>query len=122
MTPKLLRFAFVCEFLLALAATFTAWPEIGGEAALELMPWSFKLGFGVALATCVVGFTATIVDAENVVSARSAGWFSCIVVLAVAMGVVTYYYTLEAESGDSDEPSGTVTIYYPCKPPTGCYS
>jgi hypothetical protein len=40
----------------------------------------------------------------------------------IGMGVVTYYYTLEEESGDSDEPSGTVTIYYPCGPSTGAYS
>ncbi len=122
MTPKLFRFAFVCEFLLALTATFTVWPEIGGEAVLELMHWGLKLGLGVALALCIVGFTAAIVNAEKLVSARAFGWFASILLLAFAMGVVTYYYTLEAESGDSDEPSGTVTIYDPGNSSAGSYS
>ena len=76
MTPKLFRFAYICEFLLALAAIFTAWPEIGGEAALELMHWGLKFGFGVALAAGVVGYTKTIVDAEKMVTWRAmlAGW------------------------------------------------
>jgi hypothetical protein len=122
MTPKLLRFAYVCEFLLALAAIFTAWPEIGGEAALELMHWGFKLGFGITLAACAVGYTKTIVAADRIVTWRSVGWWAAIALLAIGMGVVTYYYTLEEESGEADEPSGTVTIYYPCTPITGAYS
>ena len=40
----------------------------------------------------------------------------------IGMGVVTYYYALEEESGEADEPSGTVTIYYPSTPTTGAYS
>jgi hypothetical protein len=122
MTPKLFRFAYTCEFLLALAAIFTAWPEIGGEASLALMHWGFKLGFGFVLAAAVVGFTNTILTSENVISWRSVGWLGAILALLIGMGVVTYYYTLEEESGDSDEPSGTVTIYYPCTPATGAYS
>ena len=46
MTPKLLRFAYVCEFLLALIAIFTVWPEIGGASragtdalGLEIRLW-----------------------------------------------------------------------------------
>ena len=122
MTPQLLRFAYTCEFLLALAAIFTAWPEIGGEASLAIMHWGFKFGFGLVLAAAVVGFTNTIMESEKFISWRSVTWLGAIVLLMIGMGVVTYYYTLEEESGDSDEPSGTVTIYYPCTPATGAYS
>ncbi len=122
MTRNLLRFAYVCEFLLALMAIFTAWSEIGGQAALDLMHWGWKLGFGFALGACVVGYTAAIVSAEKVWTWRASGWLVVILLLATAMGVVTYYYTLEEESGESDEPSGTVSIYYPRIATTGAYS
>ena len=122
MTPQLLRFAYICEFLLALTAIFTVWPEIGGVAALELMHWGFKLGFGVAMAAAVVACTRTIMQSERSLSWHSIAWLGIIALIAIGMGVVTYYYTLEEESGDSDEPSGTVTIDYPCKPSTGANS
>ena len=122
MTPKLLRFAYVCEFLLALMAIFTAWSEIGGQAALDLMHWGWKMSFGLALAACVVGLTAAVVDSEKIRSSRAGGWLAVIVLLTIGMGVVTYYYTLEEESGETDEPSGTVSISYPCMPKTGAYS
>jgi hypothetical protein len=122
MTQKLFRFAYVCEFLLALVAIFTAWSEIGGQAALDLMHWGWKMGFGFALAACVVGFTTTIVNSEKIRGARAGGWLAVIVLLTIGMGVVTYYYTLEEQSGESDEPSGTVSISYPCMPTTGAYS
>jgi hypothetical protein len=122
MTPKLLRFAYTCEFLLALIAIFTAWSEIGGEAALDLMHWGWKLGFGVVLAGGFVGYTAAIVGEEKIMNARAARWLATIVVLTLAMGVVTYYYALEAETGETDEPSGTVSISDTCIPRAGALS
>jgi len=116
MTHKLLRLAYACEFLLALVAIFTAWSEIGGQAALDLMHWGWKLGFGMVLAGGTVGYTAAIVGEEKVMNARAARWLAAIFLLTLAMGVVTYYYAVEAETGESDEPSGTVSIYYPCVP------
>jgi len=116
MTPKLLRFAYACEFLLALIAIFTAWSEIGGQTALDLMHWGWKLGFGVLLAGGAVGYTAAITGEEKIMNARAARWLAAILLLTLAMGVVTYYYALEAEAGEPDEPSGTVSIYHPCIP------
>jgi hypothetical protein len=122
MTQKLFRFAYVCEFLLALTAVFIVWPEIGGEDALALMHWGFKVGFGAAMAVGIVAYTRTIVESDRIATWPSIAWLVAIAALAVSMGVVTYYYALEAESQDSDEPSGTVTIYYPSAPPGGVYS
>jgi hypothetical protein len=116
MTHKLLRFAYACEFLLALIAVFTAWSEIGGEAALDLMHWGWKLGFGVVLAGGIVGYTAAIVGEEKVMTSRAARWLATIFLVTLAMGVVTYYYAIEAEAGETDEPSGTVSISYPSIP------
>jgi hypothetical protein len=116
MTPKLLRFAYTCEFLLAVLAIFTAWPEIGGQAALDLMHWGWKLGFGLALGGGMVGYTAAIVGEEKIMTARAARWLAAILLITLAMGIVTYYYALQAETGETDEPSGTVSIYYPSIP------
>lgn len=105
MTPKLLRLAYVCEFLLAIVAIFTAWSEIGGQAALDVMYWAWKLGFGVALAAAIVAFTAALVSEEALMTVRSARWLAAIIVLLAAMGALTYYYSLEEDNGDSDDPS-----------------
>lgn len=116
MTHKLLRFAYACEFLLALIAIFIAWPEIGGEAALDAMHWGWKLGFGVMLAGGMVGYTAAIAGEEKIMNARAARWLATILLLTLAMGVVTYYYAIEAETGETDDQTGTVSISYPCIP------
>ena len=63
-----------------------------------------------------------MMQSEPILTWRSIVWLGVIAVLIIGMGVVTYYYTLEEESGESDEPSGTVTIDYPCMPSTGAYS
>jgi hypothetical protein len=116
MTQKLLRFAYACEFMLALVAIFTAWSEIGGQAALDLMHWGWKCGFSIALAAGAVGYTAAIVSEEKIVNARAARWLAGMLLIAAAMGVVTYYYVLEGDTAETDEPSGTVSIDYPGRP------
>ena len=45
MAPKYLRLAYMVEFFIAVLAVFTAWSEIGGQAALDLMPWGWKCWF-----------------------------------------------------------------------------
>jgi hypothetical protein len=122
MTQKLLRFAYVCEFLLALMAIFTAWSEIGGQAALDLMHWGWKLGFSLALAASTVGYTTALVSTGKIFTLRAGRWLFLILLVAIGMGVVTYYYTLEEDSGESDEPSDTVTIYIPGMPIMGAFS
>ena len=99
MTEKLLRFAYVCEFLLALVAVFTAWSEIGGQAALDLMHWGWKLGFSLTLSSGVVGYTAARVSGAKVWRLGAGGWLTLIVLLIMGMGVVTYYYMLQERLG-----------------------
>ena len=105
MTAKLLRLGYVCEFLLAIVAIFTAWSEIGGEAALELMHWGWKFGFVVALALAIVGFTASLITQDAWFTLRSVRWLAGVMALVVAMGAITYYYSLEEDNGESDDQS-----------------
>ncbi len=103
MSPKLLRLVYACEFMLALIAVFTSWSEIGGQATLDLMHWSWKFSLGFALAAALVAFTAALLAEESVWSLRSARWLGVILVLLGAMGAITYFYALQVDAGDSDE-------------------
>jgi hypothetical protein len=105
MTAKLLRLGYVCEFLLAIIAIFTAWSEVGGQAALDLMHWGWKLGFGLALSLTIVALTASLVADDAWLTLRTARWLAAILALLVAMGTVTYYYSQEEDNGDSDDSS-----------------
>jgi hypothetical protein len=110
MSAKLFRLAYVCEFLLALVAIFTGWSEVGGQAALDQMYWGWKLGFGLALAGAIVGYTAAIAAGDSIWTMRSVRWLVAIGLLMAAIGVITDYYAQDTGvPGDSDE-SGTVTL------------
>jgi len=111
MTYKLLRLVYVCEFLLALVAIFTAWSEIGGQAALDLMHWGWKLGLSVPLAAAIVAYTAALLSEDSIWTLRSARWLSVIAILLLAIGVVTYYYVIQVETGESDESGGNASLF-----------
>jgi hypothetical protein len=112
MTPRLLRLVYAFEFLIALVAIFTAWSEVGGQAALDLMHWAWKLGFGISLALSFVLYTAALVAEDSLWTLRSARWLALMLIIFLGMGAVTYYYSLEAETGETDE-TGTMSLYLP---------
>ncbi len=105
MTTKLLRLVYAFEFLIALVAIFAAWSEIGGQAALDLMHWGWKLGLSLALAAAIVSYTAALVATDSIWTLRSARWLMLIVVMMLVIGIVTYYYALQVDTGESDEGS-----------------
>jgi len=112
MTPRLLRLVYALEFLIALVAIFAAWSEIGGQAALDLMHWGWKLGLSLGLAGAIVAYTAAVVSEESVWTLRSARWLTAIVVLVLAMGVITWYYALQEDTGVTDE-TGAISASRP---------
>jgi hypothetical protein len=110
MTPKYLRIVFLSEFLVAVIAIFTAWSEIGGQATLDIMPWGWKLGLGLGLAVGVVGYSAAVYDADVIWNLRTARWLTFIVAVLLTMGVITYFYVLQADTaqpGDEQDNSAT---------------
>jgi hypothetical protein len=114
MTPQLLRLACAVEFLLALVAIFTAWSEIGGQTVLDLMHWGWKLGLSLALATTIVGFSVAAAAGERLWTLRSARWLAALLICIVAIAIVTYYYALQTDGGDSED-SGTVSMISPAQ-------
>jgi hypothetical protein len=107
MTLKYLRLALLSEFLVAVIAIFTAWSEIGGQATLDIMPWSWKCGLGLGLAALVVAYTHAILAHESIWNVRSARWFGLILLTFVAMGIVTYFYALQVETAEPDDSEGS---------------
>jgi hypothetical protein len=103
MPPRYLRLVFVSEFLVAVIAVFTAWSEIGGQAALDLMPWGWKFGLGIGLSASLVAYSAGLLSSDSLWNPRSAKWMALMIVLLLAMGVVTYYYVLQVRVSDSVE-------------------
>ena len=112
MSAKLLRLVYVVEYLIAVIAIFTAWSEIGGQAALDLMNWGFKLGLGLLLAWLIVGYTAALVSSDAIWTLQTIRWLTCIILVILAMGVITYFYFVAVEAGESDE-TGMVSIARP---------
>ena len=112
MTPKLLRLAYAFEFLVALVAIFTAWSEIGGQAALDLMHPMWKMGLSLALAASMVAYTAALVSEDSLWTMRSARWLTAIVVIVAAMVVVTYFYALQEDNNNGSDENGNVSALY----------
>ncbi|MGA7413508.1 MAG: hypothetical protein WBW33_23745 [Bryobacteraceae bacterium] len=109
MTPKLLRLAYVLEFLVAIIAVFTAWSEIGGQAALDLMHWGWKMGLSLVMAGSIVAYTEAIITEDSLWNPRAARRLTLLLLTGVAMGLVTFYYFMQEDTGDNDEPDGTQT-------------
>ncbi len=77
------------------------------------MHWGWKLGLSTLLAAAAVGYTAAIVSEDALWTLRSARWLSVIGILLLLMGIVTYYYALQVDTGDSDENNNNVSLYCP---------
>jgi len=109
MTPSLSRIAYVCEFLLALLAITVVWGQVGGQEHLDLMPWYDKLVLTVALALATVLGTAAAVAGERAWNGRAIAFLLIAILIACAMGAVTYYYHLHEDDDDEqDRDSGGV--------------
>ena len=104
------RFAYACEFLLAVVTVFTLWSQVGGQGHLDLMAWYWKLALGGGLSAAIVCLTATLVREPRVISRGAILWVAIVVLIAAAMAAVTVYYHLHEGSDESDEESTTAMI------------
>ena len=106
MPPRILRLAYISEFLLALLTILTFWSEIGGQDHLDLMPWYTKLVLSAGLAFAVVMVTASSVADEKALNRKALVWIAIIAAILAAMAAITYYYHLH-ENDDQQEESET---------------
>jgi hypothetical protein len=119
--PSWLRLAYSFEFLIALLVTFMLWSEIGGQGHLDLMPWYIKLLCGVSMACCCIRFTAGLVEEPKAWNFRSARWLGGLILIAMLMGGITYYYHLHEAQDDQDSDDSTATSVKVADPTSGFY-
>ena len=110
MPPSLSRIAYVCEFLLALLAITVVWGQVGGQGHLDLMPWYDKLTLTVALALATVLGTVAAVSHERAWNARTVACVVIALLIASAMGAVTYYYHLHEDDDSGEDQGGGVAL------------
>jgi|SRR5579872_2486022 len=99
----MLRIAYVSEFLLALLAITVVWGQVGGQDHLDLMPWYDKLVLTFALALVTVLGTAAAVSRERAWNGITIACLAIAILIACAMGAVTYYYHVH----EDEEPATT---------------
>ena len=103
------RFAYAGEFLLALLVVFDVWSQVGGQGHLDLIAWYIKFACAFAMACCIVGFNAGMAEHEKIWNPRTRLWFAGMLLLAVVMGGITYYYHLHEEPVETDSEDATAT-------------
>jgi Na+/proline symporter len=111
-SPNWLRLAYSVEYVLALLVSVELWAQIGGQGHMDLIAWYLKLPCILLQAWCVVRFTAGIVENPKVWTMRTRWWFACLVLTAVIMAGITFYYHLHevTDEQDSDEVSAPTVM------------
>jgi len=106
----MLRIAYVCEFLLALLAITVVWGQVGGQDHLDLMPWYDKLVLTFALALVIVLGTVAAVSRERPWNGVTIACLMVAILIACAMGAVTYYYHLHENDQDTENSNGVALV------------
>ena len=111
MPPYFSRFAYICEFLLALLAVSVIWGQVGGQGHLDIMPWYWKLLLGCGACGAVVLFTKSLMERGRFWNASTISWFGCLLMLAFLMGATTYYYHLHESQEETDSEESTTAAW-----------
>ena len=82
----ILRLAYATLFLIALIAVFVLWSQVGGQGHIDLLPWTVKLGLGLAAAYCIVRATAASVSGAQAWNAQVLRWLAVTLAVLGACG------------------------------------
>jgi predicted outer membrane lipoprotein len=106
----ILRLAYSTQFLIALIAVFVLWSQAGGQSHLDLLPWSVKLGLGLASAYGVVRATAASVSGDRAWNGQTVRWLGLTLAVLAACGYATYYAHINLEEVDDGEQQQDTSI------------
>ena len=110
MESRFLRIAYTVQFVLTLMAVFEVWGQVGGQGHLDLMPWYAKLLLALGVTLASVKATAAAVEQDKLRNRRTLAWVAAVAILALAMGMLTYYEHLhEPTDQDDDSPPQVVS-------------
>ena len=110
MPTRLLRLAYICEFLLAMLTISAIWGQIGGQGHLDIMPWYDKLVLIVSLALVTVLGTVAAVSRERAWNGASITCLVAAILILCAMGSLTYYYHLHEDEESTQTESGVAVL------------
>ena len=104
----ILRLAYIGLFLIAVIAVFTLWSQVGGQAHLDLVPWSVKLGLGCAAAWGITRAAAAAVQGEHGWNGQTAKWTGVALAALLLCGMASLYAhnNLEDTGDETDEGAG----------------
>jgi len=108
--PAWLRLAYSFEFLLAVIAVLMLWTQVGGQGHMDLLPWYTKLVCVLSMAWFCVRFTAGLIEQPKAWNRHSAVWFTGILLMALIMGGIVFYYHLHEVPDDTDSEDSTAAV------------
>ena len=91
-------------------AISVVWGQVGGQGHLDLMPWYDKFVLSVTLALVTVLGTVAAVSHERAWNGTSIACLVIAILIACAMGAVTYYYHLHEDDETSGAESGVAVL------------
>jgi predicted outer membrane lipoprotein len=106
----ILRLAYSTQFLIALIAVFVLWSQVGGQTHLDLLPWTVKLGLGLAAAYGVVRATAASVSGDRAWNGQTVRWLGLTLAVLGACGYASYYAHLNLEDTDDSDQQQDTTV------------
>jgi predicted outer membrane lipoprotein len=106
----ILRLAYSTQFLIALIAVFVLWSQVGGQTHLDLLPWTVKLGLGLAAAYGVVRATAASVSGDRAWNGQTVRWLGLTLAVLGACGYASYYAHLNLEDTDDSDQQQETTV------------
>jgi hypothetical protein len=110
MPTPLLRLAYICEFLLAMLTISAIWGQVGGQGHLDIMPWYDKFVLMISLALVTVLGTVAAVSREKAWNGTTITCLAAAILIACAMGAVTYYYHLHEDEESTETQSGVAVV------------
>src|SRR5450755_953554 len=106
----ILRLAYSTLFLIAVIAVFVLWSQVGGQSHLDLLPWTLKLGLGLAAAYGIVRATAASVAGDRAWNGHAVRWLGFTLAVLLACGYATHYAHMNLEETDEEDASQDTTI------------
>jgi len=108
-SSPLLRAAYVLIFLLTVLASYTVWPQAGGQGHLDLMPWYWKLFPPLVFSYSIVKASIAAGSEPKTWNRGTRAWLIMALLCAGLIGGLTYYYHLTEAQDQVDSDEGIMT-------------
>jgi heme/copper-type cytochrome/quinol oxidase subunit 3 len=110
MEARFLRIAYAIQFVVTWMVVFEIWGQVGGQGHIDMMPWYLKLLLSGGLSLTAVKATVATVQRDTFWNKRTSAWLAAAVVLAILMGLLSYYEHLHEPTEEEEEPPARLTL------------